>query len=173
MDTSCVATIRYKQLRHFQIQRNPNKLDKAERERERERAIIASKRNRSKLFQNEPFCNMEITVEIRLIEKLWLPKAIADKIFPLAGRNPRIPASNYCRDRRLLFEEQRAEQLTSLRNRNFNLPWSFWTCHDFHCVKGHVASCIFWTRGHSLSTSIFVCCIPVAGVVACLFIRVE
>ena len=74
MDTSCVATIRYKQLRHFQIQRNPNKLDKAdrerERERERERAIIASKRNRSKLFQNEPFCNMEITVEIRLIEKL-------------------------------------------------------------------------------------------------------
>ena len=48
MDTSCVATIRYKQLRHFQIQRNPNKLDKAERERERERESDNS-------FEEKPF----------------------------------------------------------------------------------------------------------------------
>lgn len=106
---------RYKQLRHFQAHRN--KLDKAERERERE--VIAAIGNRSELFQNEPSCNIEITLEIRLMEKLWLAKAIADKIFPLAGRNPRIPARNYCRDR-LLFEGQRAT--TSLWNRNFNLP---------------------------------------------------
>ena len=50
MDTSCVATIRYKQLRHFQIQRNPNKLDKADRERERER-----ERESDNSFEEKPF----------------------------------------------------------------------------------------------------------------------